>query len=157
MFSTDLHVNSLLSLWLQNHLDATPDDRMAERPEMNHAAWQIGHLAVAADFGIVGLGGTFELRRWTVKFGPGTMPTGTRSDYPSQAELVETFNRKQAQLCKLASEPIDPVLLAAPNSFELLKAHLPTIRDVTSYLLNGHFGMHVGQYSAWRKACGIGS
>jgi hypothetical protein len=155
MFTTDLVVNAHQAPLLLAHAAATPDDRLAERADLNHGAWQIGHLALAYDFGIGILTGVTEHRRWVPLFAPGTTPLADRGAYPTKAELVDAFQRRHDAFRALLAQPIDPATLAAENPFEPIRATLPTVRDLMSYLLTGHLGMHIGQYSAWRKACRI--
>jgi hypothetical protein len=155
MFTTDLVVNAHLAPLLLAHANATPDDRMTERPEMNHAAWQIGHLALAYDFGVGILTGRTEHRRWVPLFAPGTTPVADRGAYPAKAELIDAFRHRHDAFRALLAQPIDPAKLASENPFEPIRPTLPTVRDLMSYLLTGHLGMHTGQFAAWRRACGI--
>lgn len=155
MFTTELTLNTHLYLLVMTHVEAIPDERMVERADLNHAAWQLGHLALAYDFVPAALGQSTQLRRWQPLFAPGSKPVGDRGAYPSKAELVDAFVTQHERARAVLSQPIDPELMAKPNPFEPIRATLPTTRDLISYLLTGHVGIHLGQLSAWRRTCGI--
>jgi hypothetical protein len=155
MFESEIVQNAHFTAMLKRHLDQIPEERMAEMPSMNHAAWQVGHLAVAYDFLAITLGDQQQLRRWLPRFAPGTKPTDQLSDYPNKAELIAKLDEQQQRVLALCQAEIDPARLAGPQPFDILRPHLQTNHHIATYLLTTHIAMHVGQLSAWRKATGL--
>jgi len=45
--------------------------------------------------------------------------------------------------------------LAAPTANPMLKTGLPTAREGVAFLLTGHLGVHLGQFSTWRRMIGL--
>lgn len=130
-----------------------PDDQLTTQPKgyRNHPAWQIGHIAWAAD-GLVGaLGGKPALdKAWVTRFSAGSQPTADRSAYPAKNELLATLDDHRntaASLLRAAT----PQQLAAPNPVPLLAPHLPTLAHFALFILLFHESTHLGQLSTWRK------
>lgn len=74
------------------------DDELAVQPHprMNHPAWILGHVALGSDF-VASLPGKELLTddAWMKTFGPGSVPVGDRSAYPTKAELIEMMKTTQ--------------------------------------------------------------
>lgn len=157
MLDSETKVNQVLIRYCGMLLDGVPDERMAEQPHegVNHPTWILGHLAFSADRARELLGLEKELPpEWTTMFGPGSKPSGTRADYPERDELVRAveggFERLRQQVVEATPEQ-----LAKPSTNPRMKDILPTIGDSVGFLLTGHLGVHLGQFSAWRRLIGL--
>jgi hypothetical protein len=137
-----------------------PDERWAAQPvagmTMNHAAWTVGHLAFVHD-GVAGMiGGTPALdESWKALFAPGTKPLPDRSAYPAGDVLLRAFEASHARLADAAARLTPEAAAGLPP--ERLRARFPTIGHMTAGLMTAHFGTHLGQLSAWRRAMGLPS
>jgi hypothetical protein len=157
MLDTEIKVNQFLVGYCRMLVKDIADERLAEQPlpGVNHPAWILGHLAYSADGAISRLGGQKLLSaEWVSLFGPGSKVTSLRSDYPAMDELVRAVEQgfeKARQLAQTAT----PEQLAMPNPNAVMKAALPTVRDGVAFLLTGHLGVHLGQFSAWRRMIGL--
>lgn len=130
---------------------------MAEQPVpgMNHPAWTLGHLALAADYALKLLGRDSQLDPdWARLFSPGQEPTGNRSDYPGKTALIEAWTEARSALLHALREQGADVL-DKPNPIEALRDHLPTVADQMAYMLTGHEAEHLGQIAVWRRAAGF--
>src|SRR3954454_20235891 len=101
MFASDLSSNAML-LGYADLLVADIDDSdftAQPLPGMNHPAWILGHLAIAAD-GAIGLLGGEKLTstEWATKFGRDSKPGANRSEYPSKEEIVRVFRESHARV-----------------------------------------------------------
>lgn len=157
MFETELKINRFLLQYAHLLTNDIPDERFAEQPlpGVNHPAWIIGHIAVTGDFVSSICGGQKHCpETWGKQFGPGSVMTGNRGDYPSKAELIQTLDR-----AFLAAHEVVPSAteeqLARPNPNRRMREGLPTLREACAFLLTGHFGVHLGQLSAWRRMIGV--
>ena len=78
-----------------------PDEELADQPVpgLNHPAWTLGHLVIAADYGLAVLGEpTLAPEGWGALFNPGTVPDPTRGTYPSKGELMNAYEAGHAAL-----------------------------------------------------------
>ncbi len=137
-----------------------PDERMTAQPiagvVMNHAAWIIGHLAWANNNGLVLLGAEPAVPpQYKDLFGTGTKPDAERSMYPSKAELITTLESSHRRLAD-AWRQASAEALAKPAP-ERMRASFPTLGHMLAGLMTGHFGSHLGQLSAWRRALAMPS
>jgi hypothetical protein len=133
-----------------------PDEDFVRQPGSltNHPAWIVGHLV----FSCQALGSELALApwlppMWESKFGTGSIPTSDQSGYPSKAELLtaleDSKQRITAKLCTLGDCGMADAL---PD--ERHRAVFPTLGHAVVHILSGHFAVHVGQLSAWRRAAG---
>ena len=137
-----------------------PDERWADQPvvgvTMNHAAWTIGHLTFVHDSVAGMIGGAPALGEdWKALFATATKPLPDRSAYPAGAELMGAFEAAHARLGDAAAR-LTPEAAAAPAP-ERLRARFPTVGNMVAGLMTTHFGNHLGQLSAWRRAMGYPS
>lgn len=133
-----------------------PDEEFAEQPApgLNHPAWTLGHLVVAADYGLSLLGAKgVAPDGWAALFMPGTVPDPNRSAYPPKAELLNTYEAAHGTL-SAAVAGLDPAQAARPNPSDMLRPRFPTLADLIGYLLTIHEAGHLGQLSAWRRMMG---
>ena len=142
---------------LQMMLKDIPDERMTEQPTglVNHPAWQVGHIAIALDggaklLGQEGLKGEADRE----KYGFGSQPLPDRDQYPSKEELMADLKAVQDQLAAGFESATDEQL-GGPNPVERVKDILPTLGDMVTFMATGHYGMHLGQTAAWRRAAGL--
>src|SRR5690554_6264389 len=87
------------------------DATMTAQPSgiVNHAAWQVGHIAVTLHQGARLLGASLELPAdWEPKFGMGSKVVADRGAYPSKAELLGMLAR--------VSEAFEAALSAADDA-----------------------------------------
>ena len=135
-----------------------PDDTMAYQPapDMNHAAWVLGHLACTADM----LGGMISLKpvcppEWPARFDWNSSPSSDASHYPSKAGLLQALEDAHAGIAAaLPGVPESRWLETTP--LEAVRGFLPTIGDCFVFVMAAHENMHLGQLSAWRRVQGMG-
>lgn len=157
MLDSECTVNQFMVGYGRMLVGDLPDERMTEQPlpGVNHPAWILGHLAVTAESGAKMLGGEATLPEdWAAKFGPGSKTSASRSDYPSKEALLSAFEGAFERL-RTAAKSATTERLSAPSPHPRTKAMLPTVGDLASFLLAGHFGIHLGQISMWRRMTGM--
>ena len=132
-------------------------EQMAEQPGgvINHPAWSLGHLVMAAD----GLGQMLGLESnvpegWSETFKTGGEPSGDLSAYPDKEEILEALREHHARNTE-AVKNIDASRFAEPNPNE--ESYFPTLGDMIVFLMTGHEMDHLGQIAAWRRAMGLGA
>lgn len=121
-------------------------------PGCNHAAWIVGHLAIAADTHGQYAGAERLLSDWDPLFGMGSTPKPSSGEYPAKGELIATWHRANERIVT-AAQGADEVLLCKPTQGPLA-ATLPTVADFLAFSMTGHAATHIGQLSAWRRAIG---
>ena len=134
------------------------DDQMTTQPVgtsvLKHAAFVIGHLAWVCDFGVTLLGESAAVDpKWRDLFSLTAKPLSDRSVYPSRAALVKAFEDAHARLVMVALAA-KPELLQQPPP-ERFRNRFPTLAHVALHMLTNHEAVHLGQLSAWRRACGL--
>jgi hypothetical protein len=91
---------------------------------------------------------------WSSLFGMKSTPVDDPKKYPAMSELLAELDKAVAAvgpgLSKVGAEA-----LAAQMPDEGFRQMMPTIGDGLTFMLTGHLWMHVGQLSAWRRACGM--
>lgn len=157
MLENECAVNRFLQGYCDMMLSDVPEDRICEQPAaaVNHPAWILGHLSLSADFGLKALGCQALLdESWSQMFGIGSQPVSQPANYPTKTELQTAFHQGYAALRTAAAEA-SPELLAQPNPSPRLREGLPTLEMAAAFLLAGHFGVHAGQLSMWRRLAGF--
>lgn len=157
MFAREIATNRFLLHYAQMLLSDIGDERLTEQPlpGVNHPAWILGHLAYSGDLAVGALGGTKTLPAdWPTRFGAGSKPTSTRSDYPAKAELLEILEERYQQARDLAATAA-PERMALPNPNARMRPGLPTLGDACTFLLAAHPAVHLGQLSMWRRMIGL--
>jgi uncharacterized damage-inducible protein DinB len=132
------------------------DEEFAEQPVpgLNHPAWTLGHLVIAADYGLAVLGQKpVAPEGWGALFNPGTVPDPNRATYPTKGELLNAYEAAHAAFATAAAA-LDEARAAAPNPVAGFRHRFPTLGDLVSYLLTTHEATHTGQLSAWRRTMG---
>lgn len=157
MFEQDIQVNQFLLGYADTLLRDLPDERLSEQPlpGVNHPAWILGHLTLTGDFAVKLLGGEAILpREWIVQYGPKSTPTPDRAVYPSKDELLNRLTER-FDFTRHLARTADPEAMSAPNPRAHMAAQLPTLGDLVSFLMTGHLGVHLGQFSTWRRMIGL--
>ena len=119
------------------------------------AAWVIGHLGLVANNVTGMLGGTSKIdaEAWKPLFGGGSTASADAAAYPAWDELLKVFREGHGSLLAAVAGAKDEQL-SQPNPVEMLRDGLATTGDFVSFVLTGHFAMHLGQLSTWRRAQG---
>jgi DinB superfamily len=157
VLDSELKVNQFLLQYCRMLVGDVADERLAEQPlpGVNHPAWVLGHLTFSADRAAGLLGAEKELpAEWTTRFGPGSKPAPSRSDYPGKDELLRAVEQGFERLRRLAGAATAEQL-GRPSTNPYTKDALPTVREAVAFLLTGHLGVHLGQLSAWRRMTGL--
>jgi alpha-galactosidase/6-phospho-beta-glucosidase family protein len=133
------------------------DALMTEQPlGMNHPAWILLHLATAADYAAKLLGGDGVCPSdWNEKADTKKPLSENRADYPAKEVLVATLEAAYKNASELYAK-MTPESLQAPQKLGFFETELPTVDDMSTFLLVSHANLHLGQLSAWRRATGKG-
>lgn len=153
MLDNAIRVNSFLMQHCQMLVGDIADERMTEQPHagVNHPAWILGHLAWAADGALAMLGAQKLLpEEWKTLFASGSKPSASRATYPSKDELLRAIEEGYLQARQKAAAAT-PEQLSRPTTSPRLKQTLPTFKEMVTFLLTGHMGVHLGQLSSWRR------
>lgn len=154
-----LHVYSMNLGFAKRLVKDLSDDQMCAQPHgvVNHPAWSLGHLAVAADHLATLLGSSSELPAgWEQTFKTGGTPSPDKRAFPGKDEILRVLAAEHARVAQALSTA-DPARLAQPHPHEKRRAHFPTIGDFAVFLVTAHEMDHLGQIAAWRRAMGLGS
>src|SRR3954453_4127212 len=93
------------------------DDQMCAQPHgvVNHPAWSLGHLAVAADHLGKVMGLSSELPAgWTDIFKTGGAPAGDKTLLPAKEEILGVMAQQHARIVDAVSKA-DATALAQPH------------------------------------------
>ncbi len=130
--------------------------------ESNHPAFILGHLSLYPSRVVSELGADASSIMPSSKFEALFAPSATCLDdpegklYPAMNEITDKFfAAHQVAIDVLMS--CDDQAFAAANTNERLKAKFATIGSAHAFYLGGHAMLHMGQFSAWRRAMGIGA
>ena len=74
--------------------------------------------------------------------------------YPGMTELTSKLLAGSQAVCE-ALETASDDLLTVPNSNEVMRSRFPTQGAMHAFYTGGHFMVHMGQLSAWRRAMGL--
>jgi len=155
--STVMHSFHFSVGFLKSLLEGIGDDKMTHQPNpgMNHPAWITGHLVTSMEFGAKLAGASYKAPDgWGDLFGMKSTPSDDASKYPDMATLLAELDKAVAAVTP-SLELITADALAAQMPDEGFRQMMPTVGDGLTFLINGHIAMHVGQLSAWRRACGM--
>jgi len=127
----------------------------------NHPAFVYGHLSLYACRIVEQLGGDDSSNKptdlYVGKFSHTAIcvddPDGTI--YPPKDELVErVLTSYEAAVESLMNA--DDSLFLIPNANEAMRAKFATNGSMQAFYIGGHFMIHMGQVSAWRRMMGLG-
>ena len=130
--------------------------------DANHPAFILGHLAIYPARIVSELGGDASgiepSERDDELFSPKAScvddPDG--SIYPGKDELIQrTVKNYEAAIEALESAPNDAFSVA--NSNEAMRGKFASVGAMHGFYVGGHFMMHMGQLSTWRRIMGLGS
>jgi DinB superfamily len=155
--STVMHSFHFSVGFLKSLLEGIDDGQRVHQPKpgMNHPAWVVGHLVFAMEFTAKLVGAAYTAPEgWSDLFGMKSTPSDDPSQYPDMAALLAELDKSIAAVTP-SLESIGPEALAAQMPDEGFRKMMPTVGDGLTFLINGHIAMHVGQLSAWRRACGM--
>ncbi len=76
--------------------------------------------------------------------------------YPAMDELLGRLMDGYTLVAPTLAETEDEVFIR-PNPNESLRSRFPTIGAAHGFYVGGHFMVHLGQWSAWRRAMGLGA
>jgi hypothetical protein len=154
-----LHVHTLNLGITKRLVSDLSDDQMCAQPHgvVNHPAWSLGHLAVAADAAgkLLGLSSVLPAG-WPETFRTGGIPSPDKRVFPGKDELLRVITEQHGRLARALSEA-DPAMLAQPHPNEKRRDHFPTVGDFVIFLMTAHEMDHLGQIAAWRRAMGLGA
>ena len=154
-----LHVYDMNLGFAKRLVGDLSDDQMCAQPHgvVNHPAWSLGHLAVAADRVATLLGLSSELPAgWESTFKTGGTPSPDKNVFPVKDEILRVLAAQHARVAEALSTA-DAAALAQPHPNEKRRDHFPTVGDFAIFLVTGHEMDHLGQIAAWRRAMGLGS
>jgi hypothetical protein len=129
--------------------------------ESNHGAFIYGHLSLYSPRIIQQLGGDAS------RFTPSSRcqelfskdarcvddPEGTI--YPAMSDITTALLDGYRAVVEALERADDPLfLLENPNS--VMRDRFPTLGAMHAFYVGGHFMLHMGQMSAWRRAIGLG-
>ena len=143
---------------LERMIEDVSDEELAAQPipKMNPPRWILGHLSIANDLVLQMLEADGVCPPgWREAFGPGSVPNAGGAPTPSKAELLGVM-RQQFERFKAASSNVTQDILAKPHAarLEVLQKVFPTRGELIAQMVSGHFALHLGQLSAWRRATG---
>ena len=133
------------------------DDQMCAQPHgvVNHPAWSLGHLAVAADHlgTVMGLSSALPAG-WSDTFKTGGTPSADATAFPRKDEILAVMVQQHARIAQAVSDA-DPAALTQPHPNDKSRGHFPTVGDYAVFLMTAHEMDHLGQIAAWRRAMGL--
>lgn len=130
--------------------------------ESNHPAFIYGHLSLYSSTVIKSVGGDpaefIPSERFQQLFSKDAKcvddPDG--SIYPPMDEITAALmTGHQAAIDAL--EAADDEVFQRENPNERMRGKFPTNGAMLGFYVGGHFMMHMGQMSAWRRAVGLGA
>ena len=152
-----LHIHGMNLGYANRLVKDLSDDQMCAQPHgvVNHPAWSLGHLAVAANAAGVTLGLASALPAgWEETFKTGGIPSADKSAFPAKDEILRVLAEQHARNAAALTNA-DPAALAVPHPHEKRRAHFPTVGDFAIFLMTAHEMDHLGQIAAWRRAMGL--
>ena len=129
--------------------------------DSNHPCFILGHLSLYAPRVVEELGGDVSgiapNEEFVKLFGKGSKcvddPDG--SVYPSMEQVVVVFRAAHQRAIEVLERTSDELFRAA-NPNEAMRDKFSTVGAMHNFYLGGHLMMHMGQFSAWRRAMGMG-
>jgi hypothetical protein len=115
----------------------------------------LGHLVVSLDFMRMLMGDSvdFDPRRMAA-FGPGSKADAPLPRGVDRGVLLTEYREKFTRIRELATR-VDPAVLAKPFPNPIFEGTaIQTAGHIVLNLLTAHIGMHLGQLSVYRRACG---
>lgn len=147
-----LQIARLSLRYAEANLADIPEDKMTALPAglVNHPAWIVGHIVLAAERTVQLLGGQAACTDECAALFQDP-PTEAGGDFPAKAELLAALTDVYDRLVK-AFEAAGDDLLAQTLPVEDMREVFPTIGDMAVGVLTLHPALHLGQLAAWRTA-----
>lgn len=130
--------------------------------ESNHPAFIFGHLSLYAPRIVTELGGDdSEIQPSEEAIALFSKDAKCLDDpsctiYPAMSEIVSQFRvGYEAAIHHL--ESADDSQFTNQNPNEAMRKLFPTLGSMHAFYVGGHFMLHMGQLSAWRRANGLGA
>jgi hypothetical protein len=127
-------------------------------PGMNHPAWILGHLTIAREWAqdLLKLPPRegWDGPSWMAKFDRGSQIVPQRDHYPSKDTLLAALEQTHREIEKAVLAMTDADL-AREMPVERIRSLFPRVGDMIVGLMTTHESFHMGQLSAWRRACGM--
>ncbi len=130
--------------------------------ESNHPAFVMGHLCLYPPRILGDLGGDLaktappESFQQLFSHEAKCIDDPDRKIYPSMDEITGVMMAGYAAAIEQLESTEDEAFLA-DNSIERLRDRFPTMGAAHGFYAGGHIMMHLGQFSAWRRAMGMGA
>ena len=150
-----LHIARLNMQYAQANLADIPDDQMTTLPAglVNHPAWILGHVILAAERTVQLLGGQSACTdEYAALFQE--PPTEAGGNFPTKSDLLAALTDVYDRLIN-AFEVAGDDVLAQPLPIDEMREIFPTIGDSAVGVLTIHPALHFGQLAAWRVAMGM--
>ncbi len=132
---------------------AGPSSPSSPLQAMNHAAWILSHLAAYAPVVAAILRAEPAYDPLNHEHGRNSAPVSDPAAYLPKAELIAHYCRVYDDAAA-ALETCPPARLLEPTPIERWRPRFPIIADLPVQFLVKHNATHLGQLSAWRRACG---
>lgn len=116
--------------------------------------WILGHLAICAELGQRHLGGALTHSSWVSLFATGSSDDVPFDDSLTLTGLTQAVTNGYRGLQELALSASEALLLKDHGVAALADTPITTVADAIATLLTNHFGFHLGQLSACRRAAG---
>ena len=130
--------------------------------ESNHPAFIYGHLSLYSSRGIEQLGADASAYQPTEEFvrlfskDAKCVDDPDRSIYPEMSLITERlFTGHHAAINAL--ENADDERFSLENPTAAMREKFPTVGAMHGFYVGGHFMLHMGQMSAWRRSMGLGA
>ena len=130
--------------------------------ESNHPCFILGHLSLYAPRVVSELGGDASEIQPSETFvklfnkDAKCIDDVDAAIYPGMDEVVAAFRSAHAKALATLEQSADDLFLPE-NPNEAMRAKFPTIGAMHAFYLGGHFMIHMGQLSAWRRMMGLGA
>jgi hypothetical protein len=130
--------------------------------ESNHPAFIIGHLTLYPTRVVGQLGANIETVAPPESFEKlfsheaKCIDDPNRSIYPPLREITSVMMAGYGTAIQLLESTEDEAF-QADNPVERLRDRFPTLGSALGFYVGGHMMMHLGQFSAWRRAMGMGA
>lgn len=128
---------------------------------MNHASWVLSHLGVYGSVMSDIFRGRTAADPLKHRYGRESKPEPSAGAYETRADMVrwfaEGYDDAAAALWLLAERDELTRVLGEATPIERWRARFPTKAYLPGQFLVKHVATHLGQLSAWRRACGLGA
>lgn len=158
MYATDLVLFGVMTGYAQRLAQGLTDEELDAQPApgMNTPRWILAHLAICNDYTAGFFGDSTKLcpESWHAAYGPESRPADPAAPKPGLAELVSKLTEGAERVQRLVPRGLPAGVAEQPNPFEIIRKPLPTVGVLVGHLLTTHMGVHLGQFSAWRRCLG---